>query len=131
MIYILNNTQKRIAPSWTAAEHLAFSDAVEVISWLRQMTSRLSITPCATTVFQNNQSAIEWSTAENVKQISRRKRFDFRYNFGTHEVENSIVNLGNTRADKTKANLFTKPFGPTQFKSTLGQSSIFVTNYCG
>lgn len=55
--------------------------------------SELNINQRASTIFQDNRGAIDWSTAGNAKQFSRRKHVDIRYNFVTSEVGNGSVKL--------------------------------------
>ena len=99
--------QATVAKSSTEAEYVALSIATQEAIWLRRLLVDLGfVVDCSTTIFEDNQGAIELS--KNPKHHNRTKHIDVNYHFVRERVATKEVNICYCPTNDMLADMLTK-----------------------
>ncbi|KAK0575189.1 hypothetical protein LWI29_035282 [Acer saccharum] len=116
--------QNSISLSTTEAEYIAAGSGCTQLLWMKQMLVDYRFNQGTLTLFCDNMSAINIS--KNPVQHSRTKHIDIRHHFIRELVENKCIVLEYVGTNDQLADLFTKPFDTTRFKTLSRSIGIYL-----
>ena len=106
--------QSSVALSTAEAEYVALASSAQEAVWMRQLTTELGSAPTdATTIFEDNQSAI--SMASNPQFHGRAKHISIKYHFIREKVSDGMVKLRYCPTNEMIADMLTKGLPKEQF----------------
>ena len=115
--------QSTVAKSSTEAEYVALSSATQEAIWLRRLMKDLgSITDKPTTIFQDNQGAIE--LAKNDKYHTRTKHIDICHHFVRERVFSEEIKVIYCPSDSMVADIMTKGLPKSSFEKLRQEIGI-------
>src|ERR1700742_416051 len=99
--------QATVALSTTEAEYMALAHATKEAIWLCTLLDELGYLPnCATTLFEDNQSAI--ALAKNPINHARSKHIDIQHHFIREKVESKVIDIVYMATNEMIADALTK-----------------------
>ena len=105
--------QSSVALSTAEAEYVALASSAQEAVWMRQLTTELGSAPTdATTIFEDNQSAI--SMASNPQFHGRAKHISIKYHFIREKVSDGMVKLRYCPTTEMIADMLTKGLSKEQ-----------------
>lgn len=110
-----SHKQQAVALSTTEAEYMAASHAAKEIIWMKTLFGEmLNITNVPTTLFLDNQSAI--NLIKNPVYHKRTKHIDVRYHHLRDQYEEKVFMLEYVESKDQQADILTKPLPRTSFQ---------------
>jgi hypothetical protein len=102
--------QSLIARSTHQAEYIGMANASYEISYLRKLLSDLTeFHGAPTTLYADNQGAIDTATSPNADRSPRTKHIDIRYHITREALANGELRLEHVRSADMVADILTKP----------------------
>lgn len=113
IIESISKKQSITSLSSTEAELISLSTTLNSVLWTRNLIEELGFPQNPSTIYQDNQSAIQMG--ETGKLTNRTKHMGVRfYNIHDH-IKNGNIKLEYIKTEKMKADILTKSKGPTEF----------------
>jgi hypothetical protein len=117
--------QSSVALSTAEAEYVALASSAQEAIWMRQLTTELGSAPTdATTIFEDNQSAI--SMASNPQFHGRAKHISIKYHFIRESVSDGMVKLRYCPTNEMIADMLTKGLSKEQFEKLRNMAGIIA-----
>ena len=102
---------------------MALTQAMKEAIWLRSLLDELNYTQlCATTLFEDNQSAI--ALAKNPIHHARSKHIDIQYHFIREKIESKEIEISYISTDEMIADALTKPLACPKFAKSIKEMGL-------